>query len=275
MIYMDVLKFKKVAAERKLSMVTCYDSWSAKIINATAIDCVLVGDSLGMVMHGYTSTVPVTVDLMEHHVRAVASSIKDKLIIADMPFLSYQQGGVTMFKAVQRLMQAGAHAVKLEGCDGFISHIESIVQAGVPVMGHLGLTPQSVHQLGGYKVQGRETDQAEHILRQAQSLQQAGCFGLVLECVPSTVAQSITEHLHIPTIGIGAGPDTSGQVLVLHDLLGLQSEFSPKFLKQYCDGFTLLKTALNEYDAEVKDGIFPCKNRHAYAAKKPEPVVEC
>ncbi len=267
---MDILKFKKVAAERKLSMVTCYDAWSAKIINTTDIDCVLVGDSLGMVMHGYASTVAVTLELMVHHVRAVASSLKHKLIIADMPFLSYQQGGTAMFQAVQQLMQAGAHAIKVEGCDGFVEHIESIVQAGVPVMGHLGLTPQSVHQLGGFRVQGREADQAQNIMRQAQALQQAGCFGLVLECVPSTLAQNITDQLDIPTIGIGAGPDTSGQVLVFHDLLGLQNELTPKFLKRYCEGFSLMQKALAEFDTEVKSKVYPCKQQHVYFSKEVE-----
>jgi 3-methyl-2-oxobutanoate hydroxymethyltransferase len=267
---MDILKFRQAATERKLSMVTCYDAWSAKIINATDIDCVLVGDSLGMVMHGYESTVAVTMELMVHHVRAVASSIKNKLIIADMPFLSYQQGGAAMFQAVQQLMQAGAHAIKVEGCDGFITHIESIVQAGVPVMGHLGLTPQSVHQLGGYRVQGRKVDQAQNIMRQSHALQQAGCFGLVLECVPSTLAHSITDQLDIPTIGIGAGPETSGQVLVFHDLLGLQNELTPKFLKRYCEGFSLLQQALSEFDAEVKSEAYPCEQKHTYYAKETE-----
>ena len=262
---MNVLSFKKHAEERKLTMVTCYDSWSAKVIQDTSIDCVLVGDSLGMIMHGFNSTVEVTVELMAYHVKAVASVIKNKLIIADMPFLSYQQGGADMFKAVRLLMQAGAHAIKVEGCDGFLSHIQSIVQSGVPVMGHLGLTPQSVHQLGGYRVQGRDDVQAKAIERQANDLQRVGCFGLVLECVPASLAQkAVTSQLEIPTIGIGAGPDTSGQVLVMHDLLGLQQELAPKFLKRYCDGFSILRKGLDDFDREVKEGIYPCQHEHVY-----------
>jgi 3-methyl-2-oxobutanoate hydroxymethyltransferase len=261
---MDILKFQQVAKERKLSMVTCYDSWSAKIINETQIDALLVGDSLGMVMHGHDSTVPVTVDMIVQHVQAVSRTSRKKLIVADMPFLSYQQGGADMFKSVQLLMQAGAHAIKVEGCDGFLEQIQSIVLAGVPVMGHLGLTPQSVHQLGGYRVQGRGEKAAENIIRQAKALQEAGCFSLVLECVPSSVAQTITSELDIPTIGIGAGADTSGQILVFHDLLGLQENVSFKFLKRYCDGYTMLRDALTEYDSEVKSGVFPCQHQHVY-----------
>jgi len=261
---MNILQFKEAAKERKLSMVTCYDAWSAKIINETAIDCVLVGDSLGMVVHGYESTVPVSLDLMVRHIEAVARASRNKLIVGDMPFLEYQQGGSHMFRAVQRLMQAGAHAIKLEGCDGFVDDIASIVSSGVPVMGHLGLTPQSLHQLGGFRVQGKNEDQAQSIRRQALELQRAGCFGLVLECVPSDLARSITEELEIPTIGIGAGSGTSGQVLVFHDLLGLQSDFTPKFLKRYCSGFGVLRGALAEYDDEVKAGAYPCEKDHSY-----------
>ena len=261
---MNILQFKQAAQKRKLTMVTCYDAWSAKIINETAIDCVLVGDSLGMVVHGYDSTVPVSLDLMVRHIEAVARVSRGKLIVGDMPFLEYQQGGSQMFRAVQRLMQAGAHAVKLEGCDGFIDEITSIVSSGVPVMGHLGLTPQSLHQLGGFRVQGKNEDQAQSIRRQALELQRAGCFAIVLECVPSDLAAIITEELDIPTIGIGAGSATSGQVLVFHDVLGLQTEFKPKFLKRYCSGFGVLRGALKDFDEEVKAGAYPCEDEHTY-----------
>ncbi len=260
---MNIMSFMNAAKERKVSMVTCYDALFAGIVNATEIDSVLVGDSVGMVVHGHESTVPVTVEMMQYHVAAVARVLRGKLIVADMPFLSYQQGLEPAMQAVSTLMQAGAHAVKVEGCDGHVDVVKRIVQAGVPVMGHLGLTPQSVHQLGGYKVQGRGDKAAESILRQALALQDAGCFSLVLECVPVDVARRITAALDIPTIGIGAGPDTSGQVLVMHDLLGYQQTIQPKFLKQYMNGFDQVRSALSAYDSEVKQQQFPAVE-HCY-----------
>ena len=262
---MNISKFAEAALTRPLSMITCYDAWSARLIADTAIDAVLVGDSAAMVMHGMASTVSASVGLMEAHVAAVARVLTDKLIVADMPFLSYQQGLSAAMESVQTLMQAGAHAVKLEGCDGHVDVVERIVQAGVPVMGHLGLTPQAVNQLGGYRVQGREDAAAKSILRQALALQAAGCFSIVLECIPSELALQITEQLTIPTIGIGAGASTSGQVLVLHDMLGLQQEIQPKFVKQYLDGAALMTAALRQYDAEVKGAAYPDPALHAYS----------
>lgn len=257
-------QFTQTASERPVTMVTCYDAVFASVINETSIDSVLVGDSLGMVVHGFDSTVPVTVDIMQYHVAAVSRVLKNKLLVGDLPFLSYQQGLVSAMQAVQRLMQAGAHAVKLEGCDGHVDVVRQIVKAGVPVMGHLGLTPQSVHQLGGYKVQGRSESQAESIIRQAKELEQAGCFSIVLECVPSELAKSISECLSIPVIGIGAGPDVAGQVLVLHDLIGLQKKISPKFLKRYADTFEVVRSSLEQYSSEVQAQAFPAEE-HTYA----------
>ncbi len=253
----NVLEFQKMKNEgKKISMITCYDAWSAKIIAKTNIDCILVGDSLAMVMHGYKTTINATVDLMYTHTQAVSRCASNKFIIGDMPFLSHRKGLSYMMETVQRLEQAGAQAVKLEGAAGHLDLITHVVESGVPVMGHLGLTPQSVNLIGGYKVQGKGKHAGETILEQALGLQEAGCFALVLECVPHALAKEITEKLSIPTIGIGAGPDVDGQVLVLHDMLGLD-DHRPKFLKTYLDGKDLIHNALNTYDEEVKKGVFP------------------
>lgn len=261
---MNVPDFMSKSKQQKLSMITCYDAWSAKIIAQTPIDAVLIGDSSAMVMHGFESTIPCTVEMIAAHVSAVARVLKDKLIVADLPFLSYSKSREDTFAAVQTLMQAGAHAVKLEGCADDASMVKAIVQSGVPVMGHLGLTPQAVHQLGGYKVQGRQSEAAAQILKQAEMLEQAGCFSIVLECVPNQLAEEITKALSVPTIGIGAGPSTSGQVLVLQDMLGLQKEFQPKFVKQYMQGFELMQQALTQYHSEVVQEVFPCVDTHVY-----------
>ncbi len=255
---MNVLDFEaRKAAHRKISMVTCYDFWSAQILNRTEIDTLLVGDSLAMVMHGFDSTVHADVDLMALHVRAVARGAPDKFIVGDMPFLAARKGlGATM-DAVQALMQAGASAIKLEGEKGQVELVAHIVDSGVPVMGHLGLTPQSVHGLGGHKVQARDDAAAAALLESARNLADAGCFALVLECVPRSVARTITESLRIPTIGIGAGPHTDGQVLVLQDMLGMNPEFKPKFLKHYADGFATVHDAVNRFHGETAHGCFP------------------
>ncbi len=253
-----VFDFKeKKQLQEKISMVTCYDHWSARLIAESSIDCVLVGDSLAMVMHGHSTTLPADVELMALHTAAVARGLGDKFLISDLPFLSYRKSLSQAVEAVERLMKAGAHAVKLEGADGNEDLIAHLHQSGVPVMGHIGLTPQSIHQLGGYKVQGREDEQARALLRQAKHLEQAGCFALVLECLPQDLAQTITLELSIPTIGIGAGPHTDGQVLVLHDLLGLNSGFKPKFLRQYLTGQDLVLKALNHYHQDVLSQDFP------------------
>jgi len=246
-----------LADGRTISMVTCYDTWSARIIAATDIDCILVGDSVAMVMHGHDTTIPADIDMMRLHVAAVRRGAPDRLLIADMPFLAHRKGSGAAMEAVDLLMKAGAQGVKIEGAGSTVDLIRHIVESGVPVMGHLGLTPQSIHAFGGYRVQGRGEAAAATIRAEALRLQQAGCFALVLEVVPSTLAAEVTEALDIPTIGIGAGPHTSGQVLVLQDLLGMQPEFKPHFLRTFLDGFDLVREALSRYDKAVKSGEYP------------------
>jgi len=242
---------------RPISMVTCYDTWSARIIAATDIDCILVGDSVAMVMHGHDTTIPADVDMMRLHVAAARRGAPELLLIADMPFLAHRKGLRPAMEAVDVLMKAGAQGVKIEGAGDTVDLIRHIVDSGVPVMGHLGLTPQSIHAFGGYRVQGRSEQAAAAIRAEAVRLQEAGCFALVLEVVPSVLAAEVTEALDIPTIGIGAGPHTSGQVLVLQDLLGMQPEFRPHFLRTFLDGFELLREALGRYDEAVKSGSYP------------------
>lgn len=253
--------FKMKQQGQKISMVTCYDYWSAKIISSTSIDAVLVGDSVAMTTHGSDSTLPTTVELMAMHTQWVHRGLNQKkLLIADLPFMSYRGSRQTSIDAVTTLMQAGAQAVKLEGADGNLELIQHIVQSGVPVMGHLGLTPQSVHQLGGYKVQARDSVMAQKLIKDAKALEEAGCFSVVLECIPSNLAAQVSQELTIPTIGIGAGIETDGQILVLHDLLGLNPDFKPKFVRQYLSGFELIKQALNQYSTSVQEQTFPSVN---------------
>lgn len=237
---------------RKIAMLTCYDYASARILNASDIDCLLVGDSVAMTMHGHPSTLHATIDMMALHTAAVARGAPDKLIVADLPFLSYRKSLADTLDNVQRLMIAGAAAVKLEGIDGHASWVRHIVESGVPVVGHLGMLPQSVNATGGYKVQ-----QSEDILRQAKELEAAGACGIVLECVPLSLSRRITEALTIPTIGIGAGMHTDGQVLVWQDMLGLDTSFTPKFLRRYLDAELQITTAVNGYTADVHNGAFP------------------
>lgn len=254
----NVLDFqKKKIAKEKITMVTCYDYTFAKIVGASDIDAILVGDSLAQVMHGYGTTLNATVDLMALHTQAVVKGAPNKFVVGDMPFLSTRKGLHYCMDQVEKIMQAGAHAIKIEGADGHSEIIKHIVESGVPVMGHLGLTPQSIHQLGGPKIQGRADDSAQKLYKDAISLQEAGCFSLVLECVPASLAIKVTENIKIPTIGIGAGQDTDGQILVLQDLLGMNADFKPKFLKKYLSGHELIKKSLNEYTAEVKNLKFP------------------
>jgi 3-methyl-2-oxobutanoate hydroxymethyltransferase len=262
---MNILDFqRKKNQEKKIVMLTCYDYFSARIIDTTAIDCVLVGDSAGMIMHGYPNTTLVTIDDMVAHTKAVARGTT-KFIITDMPFFSYRKGLNSSCDAVVKLIQAGAQAVKIEGAHGNSSLIEHLVTSGIPVMGHIGMTPQAIHQLGGNRVQGKNEACAKDLLSQAKMLQQAGCFALVIECVPWSLAKQITENLSIPTIGIGAGPYTSGQVLVLQDLLGLQTELTPKFVKHYLDGATLFKEAIEKCVDEVTSSDYPSVSEHSYS----------
>jgi 3-methyl-2-oxobutanoate hydroxymethyltransferase len=240
-----------------ISIVTCYDYWSAKIINETGIDAVLVGDSAAMVMHGYKTTINATIEMMIYHVSAVKKGLTDKFLIADLPFLTHKKGNKFLMNSVDVLMKAGAHSVKIEGAGGNLKAIKSVVESGIPVMGHIGLTPQSFNQLGGYRVQGKDDKTAELLIEDAKLLEEAGCYSIVLELIPSALAKTITENISVPTIGIGAGQYTSGQVLVLQDLLGMNKDFKPKFLKFFMDGFNQIKTALDQYDHEVKQNVFP------------------
>jgi 3-methyl-2-oxobutanoate hydroxymethyltransferase len=257
----NVLDFPARKLNReKISMVTCYDFWSAQILEQTEVDCLLVGDSLAMVMHGFDSTVHADTALMALHVAAVRRGAPSKFIVADMPFLAARKGLQPAMDAVQTLMQAGANAVKIEGEAGQAELMTHIVQSGVPVMGHLGLTPQSVHTIGGHKVQGRTDEAAEQLRSSAEALAAAGCFALVLECVPSRLAAKVTRAIDIPTIGIGAGPETDGQVLVLQDLLGMNPDFKPKFLRHYANGFESVSGAVNRFHADTQRGCFPSKS---------------
>jgi len=255
---MNILDFQacKKRAE-KIVMLTCYDYTSARIVQDSDIDAILVGDSAAMVMHGHGTTIPADTGMMCRHIESVARGAPDKFIIGDMPFLSFRQSLPDTMHAVGSMMKAGAHAVKLEGFDGNGETINHIVKSGVPVMGHLGLTPQSVNQLGGYRVQGRSNDAAERLRQDALACEQAGCFSLVLECVPDQLAADITDSLSIPTIGIGAGAHTDGQVLVMQDMLGLSTDFKPKFVRRYLDGRQLWQEAFNSYSRDVKSGRFP------------------
>jgi 3-methyl-2-oxobutanoate hydroxymethyltransferase len=242
---------------RKLSLVTCYDYTFARLLARSAIDAILVGDSAAMVVHGHDSTLHASIELMRLHTEAVTRGAGDKFVIADMPFLSFRKGVACALDSARLLMTAGAQAVKLEGVDGHEDVIERLVQSGIPVMGHLGMQPQSVHAYGGFRIQGRTEEQAERIRRQAGLLEELGAFAIVLECVPACLAQKITNGLRIPTIGIGAGAGCDGQILVLQDLLGLNVDFHPKFARPFCDGAANVLEALAHFDAAVKTGTFP------------------
>ncbi len=262
---MNVLDFQKMKDEgRKISMVTCYDYSSARAVAESTVDCILVGDSLAMTMHGHPTTLSATTAMMALHTAAVARGAPSKFIVADLPFLTYRKGLKDAMDSVQELMTAGAHAVKLEGVRGHAEIIRHIVDSGVPVMGHLGLTPQSVNLLGGMRVQARTDAAVDLLASQAGELEQAGCFSLVLECVPCEVARRVTELLTIPTIGIGAGPSVNGQVLVYQDMLGLNPGFRPKFLRTYANAFEVIQEALDTYDRDVKGGDFPSE-RESYS----------
>jgi 3-methyl-2-oxobutanoate hydroxymethyltransferase len=251
--------FRAKSEGRRLSMVTCYDYTFARIMAESPIDGILVGDSAAMVMHGHPSTLGMSVDMVRLHTEAVARGAGDKFLVADMPFLSYRKGMGPALDAAQVLMTAGAQAVKLEGVDGHEDVVERLTQSGIPVMGHLGLQPQSVNAYGGYRVQGRCPEAAQEILRQARSLEELGAFAIVLECVPAGLAREITGSLRVPTIGIGAGAGCDGQILVLQDLLGLNVDFQPKFAREFVDGARCVRDALGRFDEAVKAGSFPAE----------------
>lgn len=253
---------KKKQNKEPILMLTCYDYPTAKIINETDIDSLLVGDSVAMVVHGHPNTLNASIEMMALHTEAVARG-SNKFIVADLPFLSYRKSLSENMYAVEKLMKAGAHAIKLEGADDNLPFVTHLVKSGVPVMGHLGLTPQSTHQLGGFKIQGRDDTSQMRIQKEAKDLQEAGCFSLVLECVPALLAQQISDGLHIPTIGIGAGSHTDGQILVLQDMLGFNPEFNPKFLKKYDSAYKQFTQSIQNYCNDVKNKKFP-STEHEY-----------
>ena len=243
---------------RKISMLTAYDYSMAKIVDAAGIDSVLVGDSLGMVFQGNESTLPVTLDEMIYHTKAVVRGVKNALVVADMPFLSYHVSKEEAVRNAGRMIkEGGAEAVKMEGGTLFSETIKAVVDAQIPVMGHIGLTPQSVNAFGGFKVQGKDEQSAKRIWEDARLLEEAGVFAITLECIPDKLAQLITKSLRIPTIGIGAGKSCDGQVLVINDMLGMFSDFVPRFVKQYARLNTEITAAVQGYIAEVREGDFP------------------
>ena len=242
----------------KITMLTAYDATFAKLLDESHIDILLVGDSLGMVIQGQDTTLPVTLDEIIYHTRAVVRGTRRAQIVGDMPFMSYQHSVETAMLSAGRLVkEGGAHAVKLEGGAQHAELTSRLVGAGIPVMGHIGLTPQSFHQMGGFKVQGREEGGAARLIADAKALEDAGAYSIVLEGIPSEIAADITSELSIPTIGIGAGPDCDGQVLVIYDLLGMNDEFKPKFVRRYEHLATRIRTAVDAYVADVKAGGFP------------------
>jgi len=261
---LDVQRFKEEG--RRFAVLTAYDYLSAKILDEAGIPILLVGDSLGMVMLGYTTTLPVTVDEMIHHAKAVARGAHQALLVGDMPFMSYHAYTEQAITNAGRFIQEGGmHAVKLEGGGRVVEITQKLTTMGVPVMGHLGLTPQFVHQMGGFKVQGKSDKQAARILSDAKELEQAGAFSVVLEGVPSDLATRVTTALRIPTIGIGAGSGTDGQVLVFHDMLGLTTGRAPKFVKRYSHLADEITRAAQQYVQEVGDGTFPGPE-HSYSS---------
>lgn len=251
--------------KQKLACLTAADCATARLIDEAGIPLILVGDSLAMTVLGYETTLPVTVNEMLHHTAAVTRGVRNALVVADMPFLSYQ---ISIAQAIENagrfLKEAGARAVKIEGGAERVELVRALINNGIPVLGHIGLTPQSVHTMGGYKVQGRQANEARRLIEDAQALETAGVFALVLECIPATLGTEITAAVSIPTIGIGAGPGCDGQVLVVHDLLGLSpAAHTPRFVKHYAELGSLMQTAFNAYRADVEAGRFPTQE-HSY-----------
>lgn len=244
---------------QKIVMVTAYDAWSASLLDECPVDVLLVGDSVMMVVHGEKDTLGATPELMALHTRAVARGSKSKLIVADMPFLAARKGNTFALDCAAELLRAGAHAVKIEGIKGHEEVIRHLVESGIPVMGHLGLTPQWVHAFGGFNVQAKEAAEAARLKEEARALEEAGAFSVVLECIPHKLAKEVSAMLRIPTIGIGAGVDCDGQVLVLHDLLGMNPSFKPRFVRRYADGAGLVREAATHYAKDVKSGAFPAQ----------------
>jgi 3-methyl-2-oxobutanoate hydroxymethyltransferase len=245
----------------KISMLTAYDFTMAGIVDSSGVDAILVGDSASNVMAGFETTVPMTLENMIYHTSCVVRGVERALVIADLPFMSYQVTTKEALISAGRMMkEAGAHAIKLEGGESISSTVKRIVDAGIPVMGHLGLTPQSIYKFGTYKVRAKEAEEANQLLKDAKKLEEAGVFSIVLEKIPTALAKKVTESVSVPTIGIGAGPHCDGQVLVLHDMLGLNKDFSPRFLRRYADFHASMSDAVSRYISDVKSGDFPNEN---------------
>nr|WP_080886415.1 3-methyl-2-oxobutanoate hydroxymethyltransferase [Nitrospira japonica] len=254
---MKVPDLRRYKHGKRLIVVTAYDALFARIIEQAGIETILVGDSLGVVVQGKANTLSVSMDEMLYHTKLVAGAAQQALVVGDMPFMSYQASREDALRNAGRFLQVGAHAVKLEGGSAVVDRVHDMTQTGIPVVGHLGMTPQSVNQYGGYKVQGKEAAQAETMVQDAKALEAAGAVAIVLEAMPADLAKSITDTLAIPTIGIGAGPHCDGQVLVLYDLLGLFDDFVPKFVKPYAHLKADALQALRRYKEEVEQGKFP------------------
>ncbi len=255
-----VLDFKaRKTAGPKISMVSAYTHWEARYLAASPVDCILVGDSLSVVLDGESQTFAATTEIMCRHTAAVVRGAGGKFVVADFPFLEARKGIAPAVACAASLLRAGANAVKIEGIDGHGDVIRHLVESGIPVLGHLGLTPQSTHAFGGHKVQGKGDAAAAEVMRQARAVEAAGAFGLVLECVPAGLAKEITAALTIPVIGIGAGPDTDGQVLVFHDLLGLNPGFNARFVRRFAEAGAAVEAGLAGYAEAVKSGNFPTK----------------
>ncbi len=268
----SVLTFaEKKRRHERIVVITAYDALTATMVHSAGVDAILVGDSVGMVSAGYETTLPVTMEEMLYHTSSVARGARGAFIIADMPFLSYQCGHDEAVRNAGRfLKEAGAHAVKLEGCDQQL--VQRLVNVGIPVMGHIGLTPQSVHALGGFRAQGKTSESAERLVEQAKTLDAAGCFSVVLECVPAPLAAHISQSIEAATIGIGAGVDCDGQVSVIHDLLGLSTGYLPKHAKRYAEFYKEGLSAVRSYVDEVRSGAFPGPEHSIDAGPKPKPA---
>jgi len=264
----SIPSLRQMAAEgRRIVMVTAYDAAMARIADAAEVDVILVGDSVGNVCLGFENTLPVSMAMMNHHLEAVARTRPRALLMADLPYLSFHLSLEESIRNAGGFIQRGAQAVKLEGGSKRLPVIRALLDAEIPVMAHLGLTPQSLHPMGGYKVQGRAEEAALTILEDALKLQEAGCFAVLLEGVPAELAEKVTASLRVPTIGIGAGPHVSGQVLVFHDVLGLLPGPSPKFVRAYLDGFALMRDALKAWGQDVREGSFP-SSKESYTLEK-------
>lgn len=265
---MTTHKIRQMKGKKKIVMLTAYDAPSARILSDCGVDIILVGDSVGNTLLGYESTIPVTLNDIIHHSAAVARAKPNSLIVGDLPFMSYKISEEQALENCGRMLQeGGAEAVKMEGSGRIADRVEAVVQAGIPVMGHIGLTPQSIYEFGGYRVQGRTIESAELLVQQARRLEDAGAFSLVIELVPDETAKKITESVEIPTIGIGAGPHCDGQVLVLWDMLGLFDDFKPKFVKKYANIRSVMSDAVKQYVAEVREGEFP-DMEHSFAMEE-------